>query len=404
LVVKRVSWLHETPWTSLRVFLNMNRRTVNGLIARGLDSKTAAALASAGHTLQSLKTSNNDSLRKLGLKKAFILALRDEGRPPIPEPTVIKLLHESRRACCVCRDNSKGVVIHHIVDWSVSQDHSESNLVVLCSDDHGEAHTKRKLQLELTPAQLRKLKKAWLLKVKQMDTKVALGQSPHWNFSLWDYFNHNRLIEIAHGLNVDLTNLSRYKDLVANNRITVDGLPAWGKKKSSYIYEGSILYDHRDAYQFYAQLLRTILDRTAWLYITDEMWDRTHINGLLSIGKILVVKAGFYFGSIASKSSGPGQIRRGLRRKNHIHLSFLFDAWESASTSSWADHLSGHRVVTSVCAVRSITRSGEDMDINATCLALGSGFGPDRWPYNPLRSISEETDDHECSDLEELFY
>jgi hypothetical protein len=377
----------------------MNRRTLNGLIARGLDSKTAEALASSGYTLQSLKTSDDRNLKKLGLKKSFILSLRDKGRPPIPEPTVVKLLQESRWTCCVCRDNSKGGVIHHIVDLSISKNHDESNLVVLCSNDHGEAHTKRKLQLNLTSARLLKLKKTWLLKVKQMDTDVALGRTPHWNFSFWDYFNHNRLVEMAHGLEVDLTNLPRYKDLVESDRITVEGLPAWGERDSHYRYEGRVLYDRGNAYPFYTALLRAVLDRTAWLYITDEMWNRTHVMSLLSAGKIVVLKAGFYFAKKTSIISGPGQTRRGLRRKNNIHLSFSFDAWESASASAWHDHLSGHKVTTSVCVVRSISYNGKNMDIDTTCLALGIGFGPDR---DPVTDMEEETDNCDDGDVDDL--
>lgn len=363
--------------------------TVNALVARGLDSKTARELSDEGHTINSLKASSFDELRQLGLEKDFIDGFLVEDRPPIPEPTVIKMLYESAWACCVCRENDKGVIIHHIIDWSTSRSHDEENLVVLCSNHHGEAHTTRKIQLQLTASRLRELKNAWLQEVRERNAAAALGRSPDVEFSIWDHFNHSRLTEIARNSGVKFAELPSYKDLIKRKAIKRDGLPAWGDPDSFYLYEGSILYDHKDGYSFYTKMIRALLQKTDWRYITDEMWDRTHINSLLSVGTILVIKAGFYFSRLNSNHQRPGQIRRGLRRKNHIHLMFTFDAWESTSSSSWALHLSGHSVVTCVCAVRSIGHTTDHIVIKVSSLALGTGFGPERLPYNPLYGPTE---------------
>ena len=93
-------------------------------------------------------------------------------------------------------------------------------------------------------------------------------------------------------------------------------------------------------------------------------------------------------------------MRSALRRKNGIKLTFVFDAWETTSSSSFSVHLSGHSVVTCVCVVRGISRHEGILEIKATCLAMGTGFGPER-PRPGLRSaIVPETGSHE--DLEDF--
>ena len=57
-----------------------------------------------------------------------------------------KVLYESAMTCCICRDKNQAVIVHPIEEYSVSRSHAEDNLVVLCLNHHGAAHTKRKLQ------------------------------------------------------------------------------------------------------------------------------------------------------------------------------------------------------------------------------------------------------------------
>jgi hypothetical protein len=73
---------------------------------------------------------------------------------------VNKVLDESRWTCCVCRrDISLGIIVHHIEEYSDSRSHVEDNLVVLCLNHHGEAHTTRELQLNLNRERLRQSNK-----------------------------------------------------------------------------------------------------------------------------------------------------------------------------------------------------------------------------------------------------
>lgn len=84
--------------------------------------------------------------------------------------------------CCICRDKNQGVIVHHIEEYSVSRSHAEDNLVVLCLNHHGEAHTKREFQQNLTPERLRDFKQRWLDWVNQPGNREALSANPEYSY------------------------------------------------------------------------------------------------------------------------------------------------------------------------------------------------------------------------------
>jgi len=158
--------------------------TVNALIARGFDSETANHLKQAGYTLNSLKSLDENQLRSLKIREELIdIILRDK-RPPIPPETLNKVLYESGMTCCMCRykNQGQGVIVHHIEEYSVSRNHAEDNLVVLCPNHHGEAHTKRELQQNLTPERLRDFKQRWLDWLNQPGNREALSANPEYSY------------------------------------------------------------------------------------------------------------------------------------------------------------------------------------------------------------------------------
>lgn len=63
--------------------------------------------------------------------------------------------------CCICRDGTQGIIIHHLVPWSEIKNHDENNLVVLCLHHHDEAHTQRSLSLSLTVDRIRAIRNLW---------------------------------------------------------------------------------------------------------------------------------------------------------------------------------------------------------------------------------------------------
>lgn len=160
----------------------MGQKTFNALMERGFDSETANCLEKAGYTVSSLRTLDDNELLSLNISEELIDIIRDEKRPAIPSETMNKVLFESRYTCCVCRDRSGGIIVHHIEKYSESHSHDEDNLVVLCPNCHGEAHTKRELQQNLTPERLRDFKQRWLERVKQYDNREALSANPEYSY------------------------------------------------------------------------------------------------------------------------------------------------------------------------------------------------------------------------------
>ena len=152
----------------------MNQKTLKALVARGFDFQIATQLSNDGYTLARLKTMDESSLKSIGLTSEYIDIILREKRPPIPLVVLRKVLYESRMTCCVCRDRSQGIIVHHIKEFSDTRSHDENNLVVLCLNHHGEAHTTRALQLNLTPNRLIDLKQRWLADVREWDAQEVL--------------------------------------------------------------------------------------------------------------------------------------------------------------------------------------------------------------------------------------
>jgi len=141
-------------------------QTASALVGYGLDLTTADRIERSGMRMPAIRASTDDALNALGILPHVIGAIRDSVRTPIPPDTVVRVLRAAAFACCICTDRRRSVVIHHIRRFSESRDHSEDNLVVLCLDHHGEAHTRRELSLNLTPERLLSSKTSWLAEVQ----------------------------------------------------------------------------------------------------------------------------------------------------------------------------------------------------------------------------------------------
>lgn len=84
-------------------------------------------------------------------------------RKPIDDEILQELLKKSNFTCCICKgEKSKAFIVHHIVEYSLSQDNSYSNLAVLCPNDHDLAHRDGiSLTNKLSAKQIIKAKKDW---------------------------------------------------------------------------------------------------------------------------------------------------------------------------------------------------------------------------------------------------
>jgi hypothetical protein len=97
-------------------------------------------------------------------------------RKPIEDATIQKLLENSRFTCCLCKgQKSDAYIIHHIIEYSETQDNQYENLAVLCPNDHDLAHRKgTALTSRISEQQIREAKKNWEEQVKEENKQKAL--------------------------------------------------------------------------------------------------------------------------------------------------------------------------------------------------------------------------------------
>ena len=346
--------------------------TKSALMRRGFDEKLANYLIENDFTIQKLKQLKEDELSALGLNIDQIKSINDGTRPPIPEETYLKLLYESKRTCCVCRDPSKPIIIHHIEEWSSSKSHDESNLVVLCLEHHDLAHTKKELSIGLNKKQLIDFKAKWLSSTKTSDAEAILGLIER-DFARWDYFNHARVYELFLTLDIDFHGFKTFTKLHDAN--WVDGLGILNIGAIQKMNEAKP-YMYRDGngfiYAFYMkELFESVLKHLPVVDMTDK-FNKAHISSLLRPGSFIAIQAGFYYKSSNKLEKGGGQLRRAYYKKRGVKIEFTFDPFEATSSSAYSDSLRGHSVSTVICIVKSIYDKDGYLNIDVSCLAIGS--------------------------------
>lgn len=347
----------------------MNKNTFNGMIARGIDSNLANELIQKWFTVWKLKQLNKSELLHLWILEKYAENIINEKRPPIPEKIVIKLLYESKRTCCICRDSSKPIIIHHLKEWNYSKNHSEDNLVVLCLNHHSEAHTKKDLAINLKPDHIKKSKQKWLEKVELSDTKTVLwlSTSEYWR---WDYFNHNRIFELF--LDMKLSN-NHYK---ATERVKtlwlIDSLGTFwiedSNKSQKYDFDnGYILY-------YYMKELFENVIKNIWIIDITDKYNKKDLISIITIGSYISFQWWFYFKNLSETNKWRKQRRICYYKKNKIQLEFEFDAYESTSNSAWGSHLTSKNIITPIWLVKSIKNDNNYLIITISCLAIWSHF------------------------------
>ncbi|NOK35521.1 HNH endonuclease [Corallococcus exercitus] len=382
----------------------IENRTHIALMQRGFDSGLAQKIIQAGETISSLKQKPGEQLAALGIPEHLIHALQSENRPPIPEATLRKVLHESAWACSICRKGNVSIILHHIDEWSDSRDHDESNLITLCLNHHGEAHTKRELGQNLTPSRLREAKARWTAQVIQTSAAAILKPTNELTNEFWDYFNHVRLPQCLHLAGIDVTlQQPMHQWLLGLGLINEDGTARIPEDKdpSKYkfiyqLYGSGLAGPGPNVYRFYRWMIETLLQSVRWVDLTNN-WERKSIKGLVTPGTIVVCRGAHTFKQLDGVSKeGINQMRRVRRKKDKIELSFIIDAWESTSSSSYWGHLTRKSSAMSISVVRSLDEQAGVLTMPATCLAIGTGFGPyptSDCPYDGYSGHSPEDGD-----------
>lgn len=345
-----------------------NDNTLKALLARGFDTNIADKLIKQGYTLAKLQVLDELTLRDLGLTDDMIKVISEGSRSPIPNSTVIHLLYASKWTCCVCRDPSRGVVIHHIKEWCVSHDHSMDNLIVLCPLHHDEAHTHRSLTLNYTEERLKGLRDEWYQAVKLDDRKIILKiiADPE---ARWAYFNHARIFELLLIKNVVLKDFQEFSCLRENHLIDdrgvvmISGTPG---KMCFYNTQYGIYLRY-----YMHMLVNKLFQDIPFIDITDK-FTKKELIALIREGTFIAFQAAFYFRNISKVNEGMGQQRMGYYHKQNIRIQFIIDPYECTSVSSYCTHLSGHKVATVLGLVTSLIQEGDELIITMSCMAIGA--------------------------------
>jgi len=197
----------------------------NTYLQYGIDSDLATKLAGIGISKTTFEKTSNKNLReKYGLSENEIEIVKQAiTRQPIDKNVIEDLLKNTNYTCCICKGiKSKSYIIHHIDDYSVSQDNGYHNLAVLCPNDHDLAHKKGKsLTLKLTQEQVINAKYEWEKQVSELN---ILQASKNGNIFEVDFLNIPRIIELYIEL-FKVTPTSKYTDeLLSKDLITNKGL------------------------------------------------------------------------------------------------------------------------------------------------------------------------------------
>ena len=345
-----------------------NNPTEKALLARGFDSELAASIQRRGHTLESLKLADDENLSALGLSEAQVEMLRREPRPPIPLEDLTRVLFANRWVCCVCRDASRPIIVHHIRKWSVSRDHTPANLAVLCSLHHGEAHTHHHLEHNLTGPRITQCKVMWEAQVRR-DDAVAIQGGTVLQAETWFYFNHLRLYELALELGLAVAALPDLPAAVAAGVCRPDGTVSKAADAGSFMYADS---DRAQLFKFMLGLLRAVLAEVPLRNISDYL-DRG-VLGCLVPGDVVFVQ-GLHIFSPQRPAPAASQLSRGQRSANRVVVSFVFDLSEATSSSAWSTWLRGTGNVGCLLRVQRLSRLGPKLHIECTVLAIRSSYG-----------------------------
>lgn len=341
-------------------------RTELSLITRGLDLQSAQRLRRAGWTLSSLQQKTDRQLSRLGIRPEQLGALRQRGRPGMPVERVVQILFANRFTCCVCRDRTRSIIIHHIVEWARTHDHSLPNLAVICLDCHDKAHTTHQLSRNLTPDVLKGLKDEWEAAVRSLDAEAILDASRQVS-EAWLYFNHFRLFQLAESLSIPLKRNPGLAAAVSHGMAMHNGhLTDRRKGREFYMYEGG---DGNALYNYMLWVFNEVLSRVS-VFNASDLMDRTALRPKLAQGDFLYVQGRHTFRVDKRGADGAEQTRRGTRKANGVRFDFSFNAWEATSSSARATWLSGSQDVGSIIRVVSVKPTPSVLRVKGTVFAI----------------------------------
>lgn len=306
----------------------------------GISIDLANKLTSIGIPKTTFASTSTENLRtKYGLSDNEIEIVKDAiTRKPIDINTVESLLENSNFTCCICKGTkSKSYIIHHIEEYSVSQDNGYHNLAVLCPDDHDLAHKKgRSLTLKLTPEQIINEKYKWEEKVKELNIQQA---SRSGNITEVDFLNIPRIVELYQELFKKIPTTKYTSQLHTINLITNDGLiDDNGIKEvnknpaTPFIffapYGSTLLRFH------YYEVFQEILNYLEFIDLDTLLNKKSVKEGI--IGKYCFYVGGLYSSPLPDPISDDSELMTFYFKRKHFLVNFLVDPkYFCSSSAKW---------------------------------------------------------------------
>lgn len=313
-------------------------------------------------------------------------------RPKIPPSLQREVCYESAYACAICQKHT--IQLHHI-DQN-SSNNVKDNLIALCQEHHGEAHTERKLTVSLTAQRLKDIKKRWESEVvarrKDMVTVSYQAQSAG-NFLgsgvSWGYINHRRVAGLLTPQLISEVDQSDYNlclslGLVDKRGIIIPELP----KSQSATYLRSTIYDrftfgndHR-VHSLYSGFVDVISRAANLVHVDSHSWSKSWIKQFISPGQFVYMNRGCYFRGIEASDDN---CIRGVRTfKNSISFEWIVETYDMFGTSSISVSFSGHKSCAAIVFVKSVDYS-DGVKIDCSPIAMGTGY----WPLKYLYKLAE---------------
>jgi 5-methylcytosine-specific restriction endonuclease McrA len=258
-------------------------------------------------------------------------------RQPIDEDVINKLLEESNFTCCCCKGvKSNSYVIHHIEEYSKSQDNSYSNLVVLCPACHDLAHRGPGLTNVLTTEQILRNKEKWEKQVEKINAEAAARSG---KIDDADYLNISRIAELAYSLLDQLPQTAMSDVLLIKDILSSYGQHVDEKGLGVGVGDGgrSMRVQHH-----FLRVFQSLLPRLNFLNL-DDLLKKGSLSRPDFIGTFC-----FYIGGLIGKgvtwpyTPGSPTSQLYLRRKG-FYCEWLLDPKYITSYTS-SDRLSGRTV------------------------------------------------------------
>jgi hypothetical protein len=318
-------------------------------------------------------------------------------RQPIDKTVAAMLLERANHTCCVCKGlKSHAIIIHHIVEYEISQDNTYTNLAVLCPSDHDLAHRPGALSLGLTVDQIRKAKQAWEHQVELHNVQRA-ARTIQINDEAIDYINIMRLEEMCARRfgRIPPTTISaglQQKGIIDENLKFDESFVRANLSGGSYLFD----YINSSETEHYRQLLAKVAEVVEFEDLGEAA--RSGIRRL----KAMEGKHAFFIGGITSKrprrpitrdTEGFAFIHRSRKAtiRWHADPNYLM----SSSSISRQGQLN-HYIIYGL--VRTVHRASTADPVEVTCsplLVAQPSISIDRTPAIAYlrQSLAEEEDD-----------